>query len=232
MSYRGKKLLQIMQKAHNYNNYVVNLLIKSIDNKKKILDFGAGYGYFAKLLREKKDLNITCIEIDEELNHHCQNLDFTVFEDLEHTDDEKFDFIYSLNVLEHIENDKEILLLLKNKLNENGKIFIYVPAFKILYSSFDKKIGHFRRYRKKDLTSFLSQNGFEILNAKYIDSFGFFLALAYKIFNIGEGEINLFQVFIFDKFLFPLSLLLDKVTFGLFFGKNLVVEAVLKSKKY
>lgn len=228
MSYRGKELLQIMKKARNYNNFVTELILNSIGNKKKILDFGAGYGYFAELLRKKGISDITCIEIDEELNEHCKNLDLVVFEDLNQVENEKFDFIYSLNVLEHIEDDKDILLLLKNKLQKDGKLFLYVPAFQLLYSSFDKKIGHFRRYQKNDLTDFLEVNGFKILTAKYIDSMGFLLALLYKFVNKTQGEVNSIQVVVFDRFLFPIGRLFDKLTNGAFFGKNLIVEACLK----
>ncbi len=229
MSYRGKKLLKIMQKAQNYNNFVVNLILKSMEIKdKKTLDFGSGYGYFAELLRKKGVGNINCVEIDEELGEHCKSLDFIVFDDLKKIEDDSFDFIYTLNVLEHIEDDKSVLLLLKNKLEKGGKIFIYVPAFQALYSSFDAQIGHFRRYRKNDLVPFLEQNGFELIQAKYVDSFGFLLALIYKIFNKNDGEINMLGLMIFDKILFPLGLIFDKITFGKLFGKNLIVEARLK----
>lgn len=218
-----------MQKAKNYNNFIVNMILKSMGDKDgKILDFGSGYGFFADLLRKKGVSDINCVEIDEELNEHCKNLDFIVFEDLNHLENNKFNFIYTLNVLEHIEEDKKALLLLKDKLVKNGKLFIYVPAFQVLYSSFDKEIGHYRRYTKKDLTKFLEENGFEIQTSKYIDSFGFILALIYKFINQNNGEINLLQVVIFDKFLFPIGRIFDKLTRGAFFGKNLIVEAILK----
>lgn len=230
MSYRGKKILQLMQKAKNYNNFIVDMIYDSIGSKDKhCLDFGAGYGYFASLLREKGIPDITCVEIDEELNKCCKNFDFIVFDDLNQLENNKFDFIYTLNVLEHIEDDKKAILLLKDKLKQNGKLFIYVPAFQILYSSYDKQIGHYRRYAKSDLTDFLTQNGFKIQTSKYIDSFGFILALLYKFINRKDGELNLIQVVIFDKFLFPIGNFFDKLTNGMFFGKNLIIEASLVS---
>lgn len=227
MSYRGKQLLQHMRKAHNYNNYVVDSILNSIGDCEQILDFGAGYGYFAELLRRKGINNITCVEIDEELNEHCKKLDFVVYEDLRKISDKKFDFIYTLNVLEHIEDDKNVLLLLKSMMKSNSKLFIYVPAFQILYSSFDKEIGHFRRYSKKKLTKFLTDNGFEIINAKYMDCIGFLLALFYKLINKKNGKINAFQIIIFDKFLFPLGKIFDILSGGRLFGKNLIIEARL-----
>ena len=222
-----------MQKATNYNNFVIKLILKSMDKSNKLaelkaLDFGAGYGYFSELLREKGVGNICCVEIDEELNEHCKNLDFVVFNDLKKIDDNSFDFIYTLNVLEHVEDDKTVLLLLKKKLEKDGKLFIYVPAFNMLYSSFDKQIGHYRRYRKNDLVPFLQQNGFEVTQSEYVDSMGFVLALIYKFINKNDGEINMLGLIIFDRFLFPIGRVFDKLTFGKLFGKNLIVEAKLK----
>ncbi len=229
MSYRGKELLRIMQNAANYNNFIVSLILKSLNNKsQKILDFGSGYGYFAELLRKKGVLNIKCVEIDDELSEHCKNLDFEVFNNLNQIEDNSFDFMYTLNVLEHIEKDEEVLILLRNKLKKGGKLFIYVPAFQALYSSFDKNIGHYKRYNKKDLAEFLLNNGFEIQSAKYFDSCGFILALLYKFLNKKNGQISSAQIFIFDKFLFPIGLIFDKLTGGRFFGKNLIIEAELK----
>ena len=229
MAYPGKELLQIMKNAKNYNNFVVDLLLKSMEKTYlKTLDFGAGCGCFADLLRKNGVCNICCVEIDEELGEHCKNLDFNVFDDLNKIDDNSFDFIYTLNVLEHIEDDKAALLLLKNKLEKDGKLFIYVPAFNLLYSSFDKQIGHFRRYQKEDLVPFLEENGFEIIQAKYADSMGFILALIYKFLNKTDGEINMLGLIIFDRILFPIGLIFDKFSSGKFFGKNLIVEAKLK----
>ena len=51
-----------------------------------------------------------------------------------------------LDVLEHIENDKEFLILIKKKLKINGRLLITVPAFEKLWSSEDDAAGHFRRY--------------------------------------------------------------------------------------
>lgn len=151
-----------MQDAKNYNEHIINLLLNSLSNKEaSVLDFGAGYGFFANMLRERGVKNIDCVEIDEELKEHCEDLDFTVFNDLGHIDEKKCDFIYTLNVLEHIKNDKKVILNLKSKLKDNGKLFIYVPAFQLLYSNFDKEIGHCRRYTKNKIIKFMKENGFE-----------------------------------------------------------------------
>lgn len=229
-AYGGKEFLKIMQKADNYNNFIIKTLLNSLQDKnKKVLDFGSGSGHFAELLRAKGVKDLTCVEIDKEFCERSRKLGFKVFEDLNEIDDSGYDFIYSLNVLEHIEEDKKSLLLLKNKLNKNGKLLIYVPAFPSLYSSFDKQIGHLRRYRKEDLVDFLQENDFKVLNAKYTDSIGFLLAHLYKHLSKNQGIINSLQVRIFDKLLFPIGKVFDKVTKGTLFGKNLIIEAQSRS---
>ena len=69
---------------------------------------------------------------------------------------EDFDFnLYNINgiglfdVLEHIENDKEFLSKLLNKLKKGARIYITVPAHNFLWSEIDRHGGHFRRHNKK-----------------------------------------------------------------------------------
>ena len=59
---------------------------------------------------------------------------------------DNFDSIMYMNVLEHIEKDKEEINNSLKILNKNGMLIILVPAHQKLFSKFDKEIGHFRRY--------------------------------------------------------------------------------------
>lgn len=62
---------------------------------------------------------------------------------------EKYDFIFSINVLEHIEKPFDALDKMKNSLAKNGRIFIYCPNylfpyephFRIFLPPFGKKIN-------------------------------------------------------------------------------------------
>ena len=56
-----------------------------------------------------------------------------------------------------------------NALKKGGYLLINVPAFQFLYSDFDKDIGHFRRYSKKDITNLCSNYNLEINKLKYYD---------------------------------------------------------------
>jgi len=67
--------------------------------------------------------------------------------------DNSFDTIILSDVIEHIKNWKkavnEAVRVSKNK------IIITVPAYKWLWSNYDKLLGHYRRYEKKDIDKFL-----------------------------------------------------------------------------
>lgn len=105
---------------------------------------------------------VYCIEKADNLQKFYQNNDklklYTDIGDFDRT----ADLIYSYNVLEHIKDDVLILKILKEKLNPGGVLLLYLPAFQCLYSSMDKKVGHYRRYTRPRLMSLLQQSGFVI----------------------------------------------------------------------
>ena len=75
--------------------------------------------------------------------------------------DASFNYIYTLNVLEHIEDDAAALRSLHAKLTDGGKLLIYVPAFPVLYTSMDAKVGHVRRYTRDTLMTRVTAAGFQ-----------------------------------------------------------------------
>ncbi len=80
---------------------------------------------------------------------------------------EPFDTVVCLNVLEHIEDDAFALGQMREALKPGGKLALLVPAHQILYGEFDRAVGHFRRYGKRELTAKLVQAGFAINEMKF-----------------------------------------------------------------
>jgi len=217
MDYTGKDNLDVMNLAKNYNNFIFNWLDES--HFDKILDFGAGTGeYCSRILSQK----ITAIEIDDSMRNTLKCNSYKYIEDLDNSN--KFNMIYSLNVLEHIEDDQSIVRQLIPLLKENGVIKILVPAKMELYSNMDKKVGHYRRYEKEELINLFSNLGLEIVECKYFDFLGYFASLVYKYMD-KSGEIDPKSLQIYDKFIFPLSIFIDKITYGKIIGKNLMLVA-------
>lgn len=223
MNYKGVDNLEWMSLARNYNTSLLNKIKKRITHDILILDFGAGTGEFCNPLKNE-NFNIHAFEIDQVQQIKLKNngiITFGAFDELENC---KYDFIYSLNVLEHIENDSEVLSILKMKLKSGGILFLYLPAFNILYSSMDKKVGHYRRYKIKTLKEQLTISGYQIQQIRYFDSLGFFVSLLFKMFDNEQGKASEKSLVFFDKFVFPLNKFMDRFLYKIL-GKNIIAVA-------
>ena len=209
----------------NYNNHIVDLILSVHNNESEILDFGAGCGSLAKIVRTKTKKSPTCIEIDEYFKSILIKIGFKVFGDIEETKDQ-YDFIYSSNVLEHIKDDVKSLKQLESKLIKNGTLVLYLPAFQMLYSDLDRSVGHFRRYSKKRILKITHETGFRIDKMFYVDSVGFFCSFIIQFlgwnteFGIGSKR----SLKLYDKFIFPVSRFLDSLGFKYILGKNIFVS--------
>lgn len=230
MNYSANDILEVLKNAKNYNNFLIDIVTKTINSFhcNKIMDFGCADGYFIERISEIcPRTNIFGVEIDENSLDICRNKKLNVYAGLDKSDSE-FDLIYSFNVLEHIEDDIDTLIQFHNKLSENGRIIVYVPALKFLFSSVDKKAGHFRRYSKNDLKEKILKSGFKIEKLIFCDCFGVPATMLFNLKNMfikdNSGNITVFEVKLYD-FIFPVSKLLDKLIFKYLCGKNLLVIA-------
>lgn len=223
-AYAGVDNLEIMAEAVRYNGYLSAQLQAVLPEPgEAVMDFGAGSGTFAVPLQER-GVPVTCVEPDADLGRRLRERGMHVVRSLDEAPLAAFKLIYSLNVLEHIEDDRGALARLRAHLVPGGLLFLYVPAFQLLYSSMDRKVGHFRRYRRGDVLAMLTESGYVPLTARYVDSLGFLAALAYRLLGSRDGSINRRALAFYDQWLFPLSMMLDRVV-GRWFGKNLLVIA-------
>jgi 2-polyprenyl-3-methyl-5-hydroxy-6-metoxy-1,4-benzoquinol methylase len=78
-----------------------------------------------------------------------------------------FDSIVCLNVLEHIEDDLFALAQMRDALSAEGNLALLVPAHRFLYGAFDRAVGHFRRYEKRELADKLKKTGFAVREMKF-----------------------------------------------------------------
>ncbi|MDC3166483.1 class I SAM-dependent methyltransferase [Candidatus Marinimicrobia bacterium] len=209
----------------NYNNHIVDLILSVHNNENEILDFGAGCGTLAKIVRKKLKKSPTCIEIDEYFKSILIDFGFRVFDDIEKTKTQ-YDFIYSSNVLEHINDDIKSIKQLESKLTKNGTLVLYLPAFQILFSDLDRAVGHFRRYSKKRIIKITSEAGFKVDKIFYVDSVGFLCSFIIQILGwnteFGIGSKNSLKLY--DKLIFPVSRFLDSLGFKYILGKNIFVS--------
>ena len=202
----------------------VNYLHKK--GKTNIVDFGAGIGTLTKIYSKMTKVTPICIEVDKNNLEKLKKLNFKAYEDLFECNEE-VDAVFSSNVFEHIENDKEIMKRIYNKLEINGLMAVYLPAFNILHSDLDKLVGHYRRYSRKDLIIKLRDCGFIIEKCFYCDCIGFFASLVIKIvgYNSDKGIGSSKSLIFYDNIIFPISKMLDNLGLKYLFGKNIFVIA-------
>jgi SAM-dependent methyltransferase len=222
MNYSGTDNLEVMAEAVRYNAYLIGLVRACLPERNgRILDFGAGSGTFALPLH-REGLPVACVEPDPGLCRLLEQHGLRATQSLPDPPDEPFALIYSLNVLEHIQDDFAALVNLRRHLAPDGTLMLYVPAFQLLYSSMDRKVGHFRRYRRAGLMQLLRRAGYEVQSARYVDSLGFLAALVYRFLGRSDGTIDRKALAAYDRWVFPLSVAVDHLS-GRLFGKNLVV---------
>lgn len=87
---------------------------------------------------------------------------------------ERIDSIVCMNVLEHIEKDRETLLDFAKVLPEGGHLVLLVPAMPSIYGTLDKHLNHFRRYDREPLRQLLTEAGFEVESLRYLNQPGVF----------------------------------------------------------
>jgi SAM-dependent methyltransferase len=222
--YQGVDVLETMASAHNYNAHLTYLVAAHVGQRTPLLDFGAGSGTMARLVAASIGARPVCVEPDAALAQGLRCDGFRVLRSLHEVAADSVAALYSLNVLEHIYDDASAVTAIHRVLAPRGLCFIYVPAFPLLYTGFDRRIGHYRRYRRDALLRLFRGAGFDVQRARYADSLGFFATLVFKHLP-GNGRLKPRTLALYDRMAFPISRRLDWLLGG-FVGKNVWLVAV------
>lgn len=78
------------------------------------------------------------------------------------------------NVLEHIPDDVAALRAMARLVRPGGKIVVFVPAFPLLMSEFDRSVGHVRRYRRATLRAAFAGAGLRVETLHHVNWAGWF----------------------------------------------------------
>lgn len=224
MNYTGWELHNF-DKAYLFRAYQFYLIKKNI--KGNILEIGPGNCIYLKAYSDLAK-NITLVEPSKKYfkilsKKNKNNKKIKIKKDKTNLKINSFDTILYLDVLEHIKDDVSEIKNAYKLLKKNGTLIISVPAFQFLYTLYDKKIGHYRRYNKKSFRSLLKKNNIKKYKMRYFDFVGFFLILMSKIFF--KDNINNFSLKIkIWNSLIPISFILDFILMKFFFGKSLLVK--------
>jgi SAM-dependent methyltransferase len=81
-----------------------------------------------------------------------------------------FDTVLALDVVEHIDDDAEVLRNLYAALKPGGRLILTVPAFQFLWSDHDVINQHKRRYTTREVQSLVELAGFGIQRLTYCNA--------------------------------------------------------------
>jgi SAM-dependent methyltransferase len=151
----GTKTLNKLDSAERYHAWLANYIKPYLG--KYNLEIGAGHGAITRIVA--LDYNVDLLEPAETSREHLvelvnnNNRIKSLYKFPSEIPSSKiYNSIFSANVLEHIYDDKSEIEKYLRILSNNGKIVGIVPGGgKLLYSRFDRLIGHYRRYSLKDL---------------------------------------------------------------------------------
>lgn len=82
---------------------------------------------------------------------------------------ERVDTIVCLNVLEHIENDRQTVADFAEVLPPGGRLVLLVPAMPSLYGTLDVHLNHYRRYELPSLKALVTEAGFAVETIRYLN---------------------------------------------------------------
>lgn len=225
LAYQGTEL-GLFAHAKNWKAYYAALLRPWI--KGRVLEVGAGIGGTMPSLWNDTVSDWVCLEPDPALGAELRarikefgrdNVEARIgtIDDLAPTD--YYDAILYIDVLEHINDDRDELIGAAAHLDRDGSLIVLSPAFQTLYSPFDAALGHVRRYTGDTLAQVFPP---ELVRRRlfYADSVGAMLSLANRLL-LRKTMPSINQIQFWDSRVIPVSRMVDRVA-NRFFGRSVI----------
>lgn len=230
----GLEILNVIANADKFNTWMYQTIRPFL--KGEVLEIGSGIGNITQFVMNDK-LSVTASDIRD---NYCSML-YNKFNgntylkevrkiDIIHPDFdneyrdllEKFDSIFALNIVEHVQDDELAVKNCKKLLRKNGNLIILVPAYMTLYNQFDKELEHFRRYTKVKLEQLFKNADLNIYKTRHFNFIGifgwWFSGSILRKKTIPEGQMKFYNILVpvfklADKFVMNKAGL-SVITFG------------------
>jgi SAM-dependent methyltransferase len=217
--------------AHNYMDWIVDTMRPYFG--RDVLEIGIGHGSYYEYLGKLGSYRGVDIDPDNVANSRARYPDGS-FDRADICSEEfrsrfapgSVDTVVCCNVIEHIEDDNRAVSNMANALAPAGHLLVLVPALQQLYGDLDRLAGHHRRYDKALMRKACAGAPVEILELRYFNPIG---GLAWWVNSFArhrslDGSAVNAQIRIFDRYVLPVSRLVDPLTRG-FFGQSLICVA-------
>lgn len=157
-----------------------------------IADFGCGLGIFLSYLQRSSFIDSgDLFGIDNAFEKTTTALGSSVPIHPAFPDGKPCHLVLMMDVLEHIEDDEEILKFVTDHLLPGGYGYISVPAFQWLWSSHDVFLHHKRRYTRQSLLKLISKiSGLNIIRCHYYYASILPIAATVRLLKSGQKDSN------------------------------------------
>ena len=212
--------LEVMSDAENYVAWIFSELVAPHLGR-SVLEIGSGIGtYSTRIAADPRVERLTCVEVDASLAETArQALTSVPNKRIEHIVDDylgaalpkdTYDSALLINVLEHLQDDRAAVRKARSELRMDGTLVIFVPAFGLLMSGLDRRLGHYRRYTAGSLRKLLEGAGFTVTALRYYNLTGF-LGWLWRFRILGRAEQSRRLVRFFDRVVLPVQLRVERV---------------------
>lgn len=152
----------------------------------KVLDIGCGSGLMLNALDEVgqtfgMDMSDEAISFSKEV--FDGRVEKGALPDQLPYQENFFDLITALDVIEHIDNDTDSISAIRALLAPGGKAIFTVPAYMFLWSAHDEMNQHKRRYTLPELNEKLVQSGFTVEKITYYNTLLFPVVFVVRMLN-------------------------------------------------
>jgi len=203
----GPDILHALSKAPRFNRWMGDTIRPYLGER--VLEIGAGIGNLTRVLIPRVKCYVAA-DIDGEhlarlatrFQHrhnlhvrHCDLANPADFSDFAAS----MDTVVCLNVLEHIEDDRQGLRNIHSALRKGGRAIVLVPHGQEIFGTLDVALGHYRRYSHQELKEKMEGAGFQvdkILEFNRITRPGWYVSG--KLLN--RTTFSALQMKVFDRF--------------------------------
>jgi SAM-dependent methyltransferase len=130
----------------------------------RFVEMGAGTGAFTREFLSQGYEGV-CYDLGVE-NRQILRANLSEFSSVDIVDsldsllEGSFDYLLAFEVLEHIEQDLNVLRMWTSFVKPGGRVVASVPAHMKKFGPSDERVGHVRRYEKPELVSLFENAGF------------------------------------------------------------------------
>ena len=219
--------LESLTTAVNYHRWLTDLARPHLGDHP--IEVGSGLGDYAETWLAHGVPEITVTEVDEgrvtslrerfrgRPEVHVRFIDVLTAEPARHS------AYVAFNVLEHIPDDVAALRAAHRLVRPGGAVVVFVPAFELAMSRFDREVGHVRRYSRRSLARNMAAAGLVVDDVRYVDMPGLpAWILGMRLLRMTPGDGRLLRLW--DRTVIPVARRIETRVRPPF-GKSLIAVA-------